>query len=283
MKKHNIDILQFYITNVCNLTCKDCESFNDRKFKGHFYWEDYADEYRQWSKIIDIEKLGIIGGEPFANPTLLTWVKEVRALWPNSPVAEIWTNGTYLKFKQDLGKEIIKEGFQLRVCVHDPEQYEEVKFYLEKILEEFNPVAKSVSNSIDYFSNGKQIAKIFTTYSFYKVAQRYVKHGVTYLHKSDPDAAFKICGDECHYLLRGKMYRCALTAITSDLTEQFKIEEEAATLLKDYKACSPWDDPEQIEKFIQGLSSSVPQCSVCPENRTLYPIWPLTKKKIDYE
>jgi organic radical activating enzyme len=284
MKKFNIDILQFYITNVCNLTCKDCESFNDRKFKGHFYWEDYADDYRQWSKLVDIENLGIIGGEPFANPTLLTWVKEVKALWPNSPTAEIWTNGTYLKHKQDLAKQIIKEGFQLRVCVHDPAQYDEVKFYLEEILKDFNPsTQQTLPNNIEYYTGNQKIATIFSTYSFYKVAQHHISRGITYLHNSDPDAAFKICGDECHYLLRGKMYRCALTAIASDLTEQFKIEDSAANLLKNYKSCSPWDSLTDIESFIDGLSSSVPQCSVCPEKRTLYPIWPLAGKKSDYE
>lgn len=283
MKKLKVDILQFYITNVCNLTCRDCESFNNRKFKGHFYWEDYADDYRQWSKIVDIENLGIIGGEPFANPELLTWVKEVKLLWPDSPVAEIWTNGTYLKIKRELAKEIIENGFQLRVCLHDPAHYNEIKTNLEDILREFGYTETLISTNINYFSKGKQIAKLLPMYSFNRTSQHHISRGVTYLHNSDPDAAFKVCGDECHYFLRGKMYRCAITAIASDLTEQFKIEEKAAKLLKDYVACSPWDDIADIKKFIDGLSSSVPQCSVCPEKKVLFPIWPLEKRKTNYE
>ncbi len=278
----DIDIVQFYITNVCNLTCKDCESFNDRAFKGHFYWDQHAEDYQQWSKVINIENLGIIGGEPFANPDLLVWVKEVRALWPSSPVAEVWTNGTYLKSKQQLASQIIKEKFQLRVCVHDPAQYEEIKFYLEKILEPFSVKAEIEPGNIEYFANGQRLAKLYTTYSFYRAAQRYVKHNITYLHKSDPDRAFAVCGDECHYLLRGKLYRCALTAIASDLTNQFKIEEEAEVLLKNYKSCSPWDSEESIRLFVDNLSKSVPQCSVCPENKILYPLWPLDKTKTKY-
>ena len=278
----NIDILQVYITNVCNLTCGGCESFNDRAFKGHFYWNHHEEEYRQWSKILHIENLGIIGGEPFTNPDLLVWVKEFRALWPNSPTAEVWTNGTHIKSKLDLSSQIIDEGFQLRVSVHDPAQYDEIKFYLEKALPANFKRIELEKGSFEYFHKDKRVAKIYTNYNFYRTAQKKIINNVTYMHKSDPDKAFAICGDECHYFHRGKLYRCALTAIASDLTEQFEIENEAAALLKNYKSCSPWDPIEDIQAFVDNLSKSVPQCSVCPENRTMYPIWPLAKSKTKF-
>lgn len=282
MKKFKIPMLQFYITNACNLTCRDCVTFNNLKFKGHFYWDDNAEDYKKWSTLIDIDDLGIIGGEPFANPELLTWVKEIKSLWPNTPVAEIWTNGTYLKSKKSLAKKIIEEGFQIRVCTHDPAHHNEIKNHLEEILSYFNCVqVNDAPNIIGYYHKGKRLARLISTFSFIKTSQHHISRGIIYLHKSDADRAFSVCANECQYLLRGKMYRCEITAVAEDLIEQFNVDNDSASLLKEYVACSPWDDYNNIEKFINDLSCSIPQCSVCPEKKTLFPVWPLEKKKIN--
>jgi molybdenum cofactor biosynthesis enzyme MoaA len=43
--KHKINLLEVYITNVCNLSCRGCNRFNNYNFKGHQLWADHADEY----------------------------------------------------------------------------------------------------------------------------------------------------------------------------------------------------------------------------------------------
>ena len=52
-KKFQLNYVEFYITNVCNLTCQGCNRFNSFKFKGWQKWEDYADTYKQWSEQIE--------------------------------------------------------------------------------------------------------------------------------------------------------------------------------------------------------------------------------------
>ena len=279
--KHKIDIVQIYITHVCNLTCEHCESFNNRKFKGHFYWEEFAEDYKRWSQLIDIHELGIIGGEPFAHPELLTWVTELRKLWPDSPIAEVWTNGSMIKNNIELSKEIIRQRFQLRVNVHDPAHWNETQHYLDEVMSTFSARAEKSNNEINYFLGDTQIGKIYPTYNFYTAATKVIRDGVTYMHDSDPAKAHEVCGDECNYLLDGRLYRCALTAISKDLIDQFKIEQRAADLLKEYKNCSPWDTEEDIAKFIDDLHNPCPQCRLCPEKHVIKSIWPLSPKKQD--
>ena len=64
--------VEFYITNVCNLNCDNCNRFNNFAFSGHYRWADYESSFKEWSKIIDFPEIAIIGGEPFANPDLKT-------------------------------------------------------------------------------------------------------------------------------------------------------------------------------------------------------------------
>lgn len=97
----HLDYVEFYITNVCNLNCDRCNRFNNYAFSGHMCWQDHAHDYEQWSKIISIDRIGILGGEPMCHPDFFTWVTEVARLWPQSQIM-IMTNGTYLSRYPDL-------------------------------------------------------------------------------------------------------------------------------------------------------------------------------------
>ena len=63
----------FNITNVCNLTCNGCESFNNYLFRNHFRFDDYKHKYEKWSKLVKINVVTIHGGEPFTNPDIVNW------------------------------------------------------------------------------------------------------------------------------------------------------------------------------------------------------------------
>ena len=60
--------LEFYITNVCNLTCDKCRSFNNYDFKGHYEFD--REKMLQWSKRLTIDVIAILGGEPTLHQTL---------------------------------------------------------------------------------------------------------------------------------------------------------------------------------------------------------------------
>jgi len=89
----NLKYAEFYITNVCNLNCPDCNRFNNYAFKGHQRWKDHETDYQAWAKLIDIKTIGILGGEPLLNPDFPQWLDNIAKLWPNSEI-KIVTNGT---------------------------------------------------------------------------------------------------------------------------------------------------------------------------------------------
>lgn len=117
---HFLNRAEFYITNVCNLNCPDCNRFNNFAFKGHHKWADYEHEYLAWSKKINlIDSAGIMGGEPLSNPDLPNWIEGISRLWPNVNTYSIATNGTYLNTCPGLYELLKKHKFKLVISGHN--------------------------------------------------------------------------------------------------------------------------------------------------------------------
>jgi len=111
---HTLDYSEFYITNVCNLNCPNCNRFNNYAFSGHLRWNDHANEYAKWAKKLHINNVSIIGGEPLLNPDLLNWVHGLTALWPNSSHS-IVTNGTQFDRWPTLYQELANLNGKVRI------------------------------------------------------------------------------------------------------------------------------------------------------------------------
>lgn len=279
----------FYITNVCNLTCNNCMSYNDRKFKGHFNWADHADDYIRWSNTVDINRITILGGEPFANPELSIWATNIKALWNTCPDINVCTNGTYLKNNIALSRGLIQQNIWLDVSVHDPVMYDNIKTALEEVLSIFKFTKRITYNHDigfhkyqyeEYYEDNRLLAKISNQWNFSTNSTTKIVDGITYMHDSQPTIAHKNCAAKyCHYFVKGKLYKCFLTAIANELTDQFKIEDTAKELLLSYQACSADDSPEHIQSFTNNLTAAISQCSLCPETRVSKPIWPLMPSK----
>jgi organic radical activating enzyme len=99
--RHKLEYAEFYITNVCNLNCPRCNRYNNYAFSGHFRWEDHANEYRAWAQRLEINRIGILGGEPMSHPGFIEWVERIAEIWPQSQIM-IMSNGTYLRKYPDL-------------------------------------------------------------------------------------------------------------------------------------------------------------------------------------
>jgi molybdenum cofactor biosynthesis enzyme MoaA len=277
-----LEDIQFYITNACNLTCDNCITYNNYKFKGHYYFKDHAEYYREWSKKINFERISFIGGEPFANPELFTWYEEIKKLWPSCEYFFVNTNGTYLKNNIDKCKDYLKQGLQYDVSVHDDTHYQEIKSNLEEILSVYDNVKtiKIDDTNIEYEYNGKLISSIKKRYFFGKNSLAELKNRVIYMHNSDPAKSHGPCGT-CHTAVRGKIHKCFLTAIGEDLTQQFSVDERSKNLLLSYQPSSPFDSDSKIQEFLNTIKTPIDQCKLCPEEKSSKKIWPLSLKKVD--
>ncbi len=270
----------FYITNVCNLTCERCITYNNFKFTGHYKWDEYKEMFKEWSKRIDIGMIGLIGGEPFANPDIMQWSFGLKSLWPTTKDFSISTNGTFIKHKISEIRELIKHGIWIDACVHDPAHYKEVEDALNEAVSIFPNITIQPGSDVilDYYSGPTHIARLYTTYVFAKNSIKDIKNRLIYMHNSDPVKAHGRCG-LCHYFVKGNLFKCYLTSIGQELVDQLPVEESARDLLTSYRSCSPYDDDQFLYQFLDTIEMPISQCSLCPETPSMKPIWPLLKKK----
>lgn len=139
MKKYSSYQTVFYVTNVCNYNCPDCNSYNNYHFAGVTKWADHADTYAKWAEIFDPGFWEICGGEIMTSPDWLDWVKGVDSLWPDH-FGRILTNGSLL----DKNKEKLDELYQimagsdgkidLRISLHNRSRFDEIFEWVKNFL-----------------------------------------------------------------------------------------------------------------------------------------------------
>jgi len=129
-----LSFVEFYLTNVCNLGCNNCNRFNNFAFKGHQRWQDNAEAYEKWSEIVDIDAINLMGGEPITNPDITVYIKEVRRLWPKSEISLV-TNGTHMNKVKDILDDLRKHNVNLIISFHDRVLASKTLADLELILE----------------------------------------------------------------------------------------------------------------------------------------------------
>jgi hypothetical protein len=82
-------------------------TYNNFDFRGHQRWADYKDIYAAWSKRLHIDKIAMLGGEPFVSPDFPDWLDGIAEFWPNTEI-EIISNGTQLKRHPEIYKKLEK-------------------------------------------------------------------------------------------------------------------------------------------------------------------------------
>lgn len=138
---YHLGYSEFYITNVCNLNCTNCNRFNNFNFKGHWRWQDHEQEYKEWAKLISIDEIGILGGEPLLNPDFSNWLNGVANLWPDSRI-RIITNGTRILNVKNLYQMLLplKGRVTLEVNCHNLEQKSKLESDICELLSDIRSI-----------------------------------------------------------------------------------------------------------------------------------------------
>lgn len=265
--------LAIIINNTCNLTCNNCSTAQCYNFKGVYKWKDTAEYYKKWAEILDVPEISILGGEPYLNPELLIWTTNIKNLWNNSTV-EVVTNGTLLFMDKniEITRKFLDLNVILTVCTHTTDDFKVHEQYILKILEScMSKISIEIqkNGSIEYKKNNQTIVKHHLVDKMYKNYIKEVKDGTIYLSDSDPIESHKNCfwADQCATLQNGLLYKCPLVTNYAAAKTQVKYEERAVKLLEEYKASSPFDDFNDITKFVKNINNVIPQCTLCPYDK----------------
>jgi organic radical activating enzyme len=235
-------VIEIYITNECNLSCSNCNRFNNYNFSGHYSWEKNQESVRAWSKKITAPLITIIGGEPMLHPDLDKWTELVATSWPDVPVM-IQTNGTV----KHPAIHRLKAQFE---NVGDVASLHHLG--LEKIL-----IKNKFKKGVDIVDNTE-----FTDCALIDRVEYFE------VHNSNPAAAFDACTmRHSHTLFEGRLYKCPIVAILPEFIKQYQVNltNQQHTLLESYESLGVDCSLQQLENFVQTRNTHIKQCRLCPE------------------
>lgn len=279
--------IEFYITNVCNLNCVNCNRFNNHDFSGYQKWSDYKETYAQWAKHVRLQRVTLLGGEPLLNPTILDWIDGINNLW-NVPV-QILTNGTRLNRVAGLYDRVVNAVDPDRLGIknwigvslhnqHDRERcFDEVEKFLHgdiKYYHHTDPL--NVNNAMTFgathaFVDSNDVRIPVWEYdSFYKAAVHLNQDGKFTLHNNDPDRAHSTCGFamfKCYHFIRGALYKCGPVALFPEFDAQHHLDitDQDRALLNSYAPLQAHEFADRGRRFLDELDKAIPQCKFCPE------------------
>jgi organic radical activating enzyme len=289
MSKVTIDKIEFYITNVCNLTCQHCNRFNDYKFAGWQRWSDYKEDYHRWANWADFKQITILGGEPLLNPTIIDWATGIAELWPDRGI-QILTNGVHLNRVPGLYKTLQEHSrLWLGVSLHNEDDEPAIFEEVTKFLKQPYTVQEGRTNNeagADYFyqdANGIKIG-VWHQDAFTPASIRRGPEGHLMLHNSKPEDAHAACAFanwKNYHLIKGKLYKCGPVALFPEFDEQIglTISLEDRGIMNSYRPLASTELKERGLEFLADIDKPIAQCKFCPDYYTAEKIWSIRKGK----
>ena len=283
--------VDFYITNVCNLTCDRCNRFNNHDFRGWQRWSDYEAQYEQWGKLVQLNAATIMGGEPFLNPTLGDWVAGINRIFGID--VQVLTNGTRFNQSRSLYEKMLYRsprtgamnhiGVSLHNLADQEQLLADVRAFFPVPFKEYPKGSLENNWNSDWFfvdNNGVMI-NVYIVNQFGAAAIRPIQKQF-HLHNSDPAQAHNSCAFarfKSYHYIRGRLYKCGPVALMPEFDQQFtlKISDQDRILLNSYQSLGVDNFEEYHQEFFENLDKPIAQCKFCPETSTSKTIMPIRK------
>lgn len=227
--------VEMHISDHCNLNCKGCTHYSALFEKNFPKFENAINDVIELkSKCSHIIRFYIMGGEPFLNPEIDKYIREITNILSGS---DVWivTNGLLLL---SVNEEILKLISKLNVIVS---------------ISEYDPTHRIMSKIIN------RLDKYNVTYDIrpFDKKQKFIKP----LSLNNNSIYPNICiSDGCINIWNGKIARCPSLMYVKRLNEYFDINLPEDGIMDLY------DCPEGKE-LVNLLKRKVPLCSHCVDNK----------------
>ena len=287
-KAYTLPELSFYITDSCSLTCEGCVTYNELALKDGVLAVagPAVERMDQWARLIDIDHIYVIGGEPLSHPELDTWLDYIQKTWPKASRYTIVTNGELLPSMTDRAMGWMEAGWDFEISSHSPEAYAAIQLWWEDIAlqlehKPLRNVKVEQDEETQYFMDhtGKPLVQIGQRWLFYP--RRYTTHDdhIKWGALTDSRSTHAMCpGNDCTHLVNGIMYRCPVQATIPRLTAQYRVEGTEGLAQQDLGF-----DPllgGNLSAWIRDLKQPTKQCSLCDWSAKKVPLQDPYAKKI---
>lgn len=278
-QRYLFDRLEFYITNVCNLTCSGCNRYNNYRFSGWWSWADAQPVLEQWAKKIDIRHPVILGGEPLLNPDIVKWIAGLHRLWPDHSGVQVQSNGTRIDCVRGL-YDVIDGSNWIGISIHNPDDRDEIFARIRNFL--VHPIEETADKNHPIGSD-YQFVDANKKYVHCWMSNRFVQSNIIEidgrhtLYRSDPDRAHENCTFrrfKNYHMIRGKIYKCGPVALMPEFDHQYRfdITDEERRIMHSYPALSVEEYDDRGAEFLAHIDDVIPQCRFCPEHYDYRPI-----------
>ncbi len=194
----HLDYLEIEISEFCNLNCRCCCDFSNLAKEKCFYaYEEYEKDLTRCAEIFSgIDKIRLMGGEPFLNPRIAEYARLAKTLFPDTDL-RIVTNGTLLpRTELSLLRELGEIGAFLDISVYPP---------TKKLKKQINAKLKEAGLGFNF---SPQIRMFF-------------KPLLDKPHAGGKTAFENCLFTHCHMLGHGKLAPCSFAYCTYRLNEAF--------------------------------------------------------------
>lgn len=261
-----LPFLEVMVIRGCNLACEGCTTFSDLRHAGYQTWEQGLAELEPWTRRLEIEAIGFMGGEPLMNPTVRDWIRGIRELLPNAQIRFI-TNGLLLHKHMDIVDLLHEVGNSVLKISHHIDD-DNLLASIESIHKKFDwePV----------FEYGNHRWKTTNEFRFQiNQPDRFLKtfigrYDTMQPHNSDPIKAFEVCVQQrCPLLYRGNIFKCGTLALTPELLSRFDYPN--LDKWKPYldHGLSPDCGELELAQFITNFGKPNKLCRQCPTDKDI--------------
>lgn len=282
--------VDFYITNVCNLTCQNCNRFNNHNFKGWQRWSDYQSNYEQWGKLVELTAITIMGGEPFLNPTLKDWIAGLNRIFGID--VQVLTNGTRFEHTPDLYDTFLyrssKTGAKnhIGVSLHNmdfwPKMEQDILSFLQAPVKVFQKNETAWNSDWHFIDANGVMINVYRVDQFGDASIKINAMNNLTLHDSEAQLAHDNCSFvkwKSYHFIKGKLYKCGPVALMPEFDRQniLDISESDRQLLNSYQPLGIDNFDTYHTEFFANLDNTIPQCKFCPTKFETITIAPLRK------
>jgi organic radical activating enzyme len=276
--RYLLDKVEFYITNVCNLNCDQCNRFNDYKFAGWQRWGEYEDIHQRWAKLVDIKHLVILGGEPLLNPSINEWITGLSNIW-RRPI-QILTNGTRLNHTPGLYETLLawdpdptRLKHWIGVSVHN---MADMDFYVQEARKFLRGNIQTSTDKANIYGadlalvdeNGVRV-HFWIQDNFYNAAITKNENGELTLFNNNPEESHKHCGFvqwKNYHFIRGELSKCGPAPLFAEFDRQHPLAISPADreLINAHRPYTIDQVEQQGTDILKKIDDVLPQCKFCP-------------------